>query len=127
MRRVGFTLLLVCTTATLTLAQNSHPDSAQFITDDIKHFWEAYDRAGPVFEAGSFQERYLDRGTLGLEGFIKKRIQSAENLAQTIRARPGYYASIRESTLRIQENDILQIDDFDAFVTASGYAEKFDR
>ncbi len=24
-------------------------------------------------------------------------------------------------------NDILQIDDFDAFVTASGYAEKFDR
>ena len=103
MRRLCFTLLLLCATATHAPAQNTHPDSAQFITDDIRHFWEAYDRAAPDFEPGPFQELYLDRGTVGLEGFIKGRIESADKLTRTIRARPGYYASIRESTLRILE------------------------
>ena len=46
---------------------------------------------------------YLDKGTPGLEDFVKLRIESAERLAKTVRTVPEYYASIRASTKRIPE------------------------
>lgn len=82
---------------------NPNPDGARIVTEDLGRFWEAFDKAAPSFPAETFQKLYLDRGTPGLQDFVKLRIQSAEKLAKTVQAHPKYYASARESTRRIPE------------------------
>jgi hypothetical protein len=79
------------------------PDQARIITDDIDRFWQAFDQAGSTFPAEIFQKVYLDRGTPGLQDFIKARIQSAEALAKKIQMYPRYYTSTRDSTRRLPE------------------------
>jgi hypothetical protein len=79
------------------------PDQAKIVTEDLDRFWEAFDQAGPTFPAETFQKVYLDRGTPGLQDFIKLRIKDAETLAQRVQKHPKYYASARESTKRIHE------------------------
>jgi hypothetical protein len=79
------------------------PDRAKIVTEDLDRFWEAFDQAGPTFPAETFQKLYLDRGTPGLQDFIKLRIKDAEKLAKKVQAHPRYYASARESTKRIPE------------------------
>lgn len=79
------------------------PDQARIVTEDLDRFWEAFDQAGPTFPAETFKEVYLDRGTPGLQDFIKLRIQNAEKLAKKVQTHPRYYASVRESTKRIPE------------------------
>ena len=90
--------------ASLWLSVSSQGNNAleiEIITSDIDNFWEAYDAAKPVFDPKVFQEMYLDRGSKGVRGFMKDRIQSAENLALLVRSYSDYYASTRASTLRI--------------------------
>lgn len=82
--------------------QNRDPDAARIVTEDIDRFWEAFDRAAPEFPAEPFETLYLSRGTPGLKDFLSLRISSAEDLAKTVRLRPRFYASIRESTRRIR-------------------------
>lgn len=77
------------------------PAAARIITDDVSRFWAAYDRATPENLATVLQTDYLDPGTPGLEAFILYRIRSAEALARAIETHPQYYASARESTLRL--------------------------
>jgi hypothetical protein len=78
--------------------------AARIVTDDIDRFWEAYDAAeGGMPLDQALQELYLDPGTPGLQDFVEARIGSAAELAATIEAMPGYYASIRTSTLRLRE------------------------
>lgn len=79
------------------------PDQAKIVTEDLDRFWEAFDQAGPAFPAETFQKVYLDRGTPGLQDFIKLRIKDAETLAKRVQKHPRYYASARESTKRIHE------------------------
>lgn len=79
------------------------PDQARIVTEDLERFWEAFDQAGPAFPAEVFQKVYLDRGTPGLQDFIKLRIKDAETLAKKVQKHPRYYASTRESTKRIPE------------------------
>ena len=79
------------------------PDQVRIIDDDIDRFWQAFDQAGSTFPTEIFQKVYLDRGTPGLQDFIKVRIQSAEALAKKIQMYPRYYTSIRDSTRRIPE------------------------
>src|SRR5688572_19602651 len=49
------------------------PESARLVTGDIERFWEAWDEAAgledPEARAAVFQQRYLDRGSPGLEAF----------------------------------------------------------
>lgn len=84
-------------------AQSPTPEGAKIVTEDLGRFWAAFDQAGPQFPAETFQKVYLDKGTPGLQDFVKLRIESAERLAKTVKAVPEYYASIRASTQRIPE------------------------
>lgn len=96
-------VLIVLLLPSAALAQNRDPEAARIVTEDIGRFWEAFDRAAPEFPEEPFESLYLSRGTPGLEDFVKARIGSAAKLAETVRKRPKYYASIRESTLRIKD------------------------
>lgn len=78
------------------------PNDAKIITSDIQNFWRAYDQAKPDNQVEVFEREYLKRASDGLEDFIKLRITSAEALVKTINKNPRYYASIRESTERVE-------------------------
>lgn len=101
---LGFLLSAPALSAPLALpGPNPDPDQASIVTEDIDRFWEAFDQAVPTFPAEILQKIYLDRGTPGLQDFIKLRIQSADKLGKKIQTHSRYYASIRESTRRIPE------------------------
>src|SRR5262249_2470687 len=77
------------------------PDAAKLITSDIDNFWRAYDRARSGIDASILETEYFAAGTQGLKDFVKLKIGGAAALVKTINAHPKYYASCRESTLRI--------------------------
>lgn len=83
---------------------NRDPDAARLVSADLAHFWAALDAAA---EAGvnlqsSLQTGYLDVGSPGLQAFNTMRIGGAEQLAATIRRRPGYYAALREPSGKLE-------------------------
>lgn len=82
-------------------AQNTDPSRVEIVTSDIENFWRAYDAAAPDFAPDVFQREYLDKGSKGVKGFLKGRIQNAAYLAKVVSLHPKYYASIRESTGQI--------------------------
>ncbi|MDX2030737.1 MAG: DUF2268 domain-containing putative Zn-dependent protease [Blastocatellia bacterium] len=101
---------IICAIALAGLAQtesdngrpvSSNPDDARLVTSDIALFWRAFDQATPENAQAVYREEYLQKGSYGLRQFTKLRIGNAGNLAATIAKRPKYYASIRESTLRV--------------------------
>jgi hypothetical protein len=97
------TCLLLCTA--IAIAQNKpqpDPDKARIVVSDIQNFWRAFDQSTEATRAEVMQREYLDRGTVGLKDFVRLRISSADNLANRINRAPRYYASIRDSTLRIE-------------------------
>lgn len=100
---IKLTLLWTLLLPAMLPAQNPDPGAARIVTEDIGRFWEAFDRASPGFAEEPFESLYLSRSTPGLKDFVDLRIESAEQLAATVRKRPKYYASIRESTLRIAD------------------------
>ncbi|HXG65765.1 MAG TPA: DUF2268 domain-containing putative Zn-dependent protease, partial [Blastocatellia bacterium] len=77
------------------------PDAARLVTSDIANFWRAYDRATPDDDLIVFRNEYLRKGSYGLQQFLELRIGSVCNLVGTIEKHPKYYASIRESTLKV--------------------------
>lgn len=84
---------------------NQDPAKAHLVTSDIDNFWRAYDLATKETSREKkkeiYQREYFDKGSIGLQDFIKLRIQNAESLLTVIEKRPLYYASIRKETLKV--------------------------
>lgn len=81
-----------------------NPDEARFVTQDIPRFWQAFDSAIDKPEpelAAALQSTYLDPATPGVAGFTPHRIQSAEHLARTVKARRADYEAARANSLAI--------------------------
>lgn len=79
----------------------SDPLQAKFHTEDVELFWKIFDRDFPKLKGQTFQEDYIDQGSIGLKGFIKYRIESGKKLANTVKKNLTYYQNIRESSLAI--------------------------
>ena len=86
---------------------NADPDKARFVTSDIHNFWRAFDLASKEADQAKriaiYQAEYLDKGSPGLQDFLRLRIGSAKNLVETVDALPRFYASVRPQTLRVAE------------------------
>ena len=85
-------------------SMNTNPNEVRLVTSDIDHFWLAYDLSeGKTTEEkiDIFESEYFAKGSIGLKDFIEARIESAEGLVKVIEARPRFYASIRESSVRV--------------------------
>lgn len=84
---------------------NRDPDRVKFVTSDIENFWRAFDLAlaepNRDKRIAIFQSEYLDKGSAGLQDFVRLRIKSAKSLVETIEKLPKFYASVRPSTLRV--------------------------
>jgi hypothetical protein len=86
---------------------NRDPNKVKFVTSDIGNFWRAYDLAAKEADRAKkvaiFQSEYLDKGSVGLQDFVRLRIKSAEDLLKSLEKLPRFYASVRSSTLRVAE------------------------
>ena len=76
------------------------PADAVFVTSDIGHFWEAYDKASPA-TATNFRTLYLDRASPGLLDFMQSRSLTGTSLAQMVNAYPRYFAAIKANMLTL--------------------------
>lgn len=79
---------------------NTHPNAVEIVSSDIDLFWKAYDKAKPENSLYVFRDEYIRKGSIGLKDFTLIRIGSSCELVDTIEARPKYYASLREVSLK---------------------------
>lgn len=106
---VIITALLVLSSATLKL-ENNDPLKTQLITTDIDNFWEAFEASKPNYDPQPFKDIYLKKGSKGVKGFTRNRIQNAEHLSKVIKRYENYYNSIKPSTLKVasMKEEIIQ-------------------
>lgn len=95
-----YPLSLSAQTADMTKPLNTDPNTVQIISSDIDLFWRAFDRAKPENSLYVFRDEYLRKGSVGLKQFTENRIGTSCDLVETIEARPKYYASLREPSLK---------------------------
>jgi hypothetical protein len=81
----------------------ANPREAQFHTEDIKQFWELMDQYDSKPSGSILQSEYLEKGSIGLKGFVRNRIESGKNLSKVVRNEIEYYQYIRPFTLSIDD------------------------
>ncbi|MCC7505823.1 MAG: hypothetical protein IT259_11000 [Saprospiraceae bacterium] len=96
---------ILCLSALLLLSGAAwRPAEMEFVTDDIDHFWEAYDKinstADTALQRNYLQTLFFDRGTPGLRLIMQARRYSQEEYLHAIKNYPRYWASIRANTLK---------------------------
>lgn len=87
-------------------------DLPDISTQDITHFWEAYDSLANTRDSvATIQRLYIDRATPGFKEFIKARDFSAPEYVQLIKRYPKFWISIRTNTERIarREQEIKEV------------------
>lgn len=104
------TFLALGLTGTNLAAQDrvTHPDSVEIVTVDISNFWRAYDRLhGAGTRAESLQivtDEYLEPASLGLQEYVRIRLNGPENVVRALGLAPNYYAAVRPHTMRLGEH-----------------------
>lgn len=85
--------------------KTANPDSIQFNTQDISHFWSAYDQlAKATSHTDSLQiitNQYLGKASRGLDLYRNMSGSNAESFLDVIRNHPKLLQSMRANTLAI--------------------------
>ena len=78
-------------------------------TDDIDHFWQAFDSVATttdtIKQADFIQRLYVDKATPGLVAFMKMRNYNTRLYVRLINQLPEYWSSIRSNTLSIKKQE----------------------
>ena len=105
-KQLAYTLFLLVLASA---ASAQGPDDAPIVWTDVQNFWSAYD---DLADAATWSDSmsvmfdgYYRPGSDGLHDFVRARIGSVIRLLDNMTGMPGYYASIRESTLRVTTFD----------------------
>lgn len=81
---------------------SSGQSTTEISTQDITHFWEAYDSLATSKDSvATFQRLYIERATPGFIAFIKARDFTAKEYVTLIKRYPKFWISIRPNTERI--------------------------
>jgi len=84
-------------------ACHSPIEDSRFVTKDIDHFWEAYDRItatqDSVAQYRFIKELYIDKGSEGLVSIMNARRYTSQSYIEAINQYPLFWQSIREKTL----------------------------
>ncbi len=84
-------------------ALNTDPAKAGFITTDIHHFWEAYDKA--MKDTAHFKQimrkLYFDRASRGMNDYMDLKVGSIDEFVSHIKSAPVFYSAIRKNTFKI--------------------------
>jgi hypothetical protein len=81
---------------------NSDPSKVHFITDDVHHFWAAYDKAqkDTAHYKAIFVKYYFDPASRGMQDYMGAKVSSIDAFIAHIRSAPRFYQSIRKNTLQ---------------------------
>jgi hypothetical protein len=84
---------------------NSDPARAQFVTSDIHHFWNAYDKA--IRDTAHFRQimkaEYFDQASQGMNDYMGLKVSSIDEFIRHIRSAPAFYHAIRENTRKTDQ------------------------
>jgi Predicted Zn-dependent protease (DUF2268) len=111
---LGFVVFGVSLVAAMYLFQNrkilrNSPSEVNFVTEDIPRFWAAFDKSQTAADpVAVFQHDYLEPGSVGLQDFLRLRIESAQNLSKVVKAAPKFFAAIRQNTLSIVNDERIR-------------------
>lgn len=82
--------------------------STKIFTEDIDHFWKAYDSVlkvtDSVMQRDIIQTQYLDKASKGLKSFMALRQHTAARHLQNIHRYPKFWPSVRPKTLDIEHH-----------------------
>lgn len=104
-------LLFLCCSFALNICvaqKKSFPTSpleASFVTTDINNFWQAFDKIDKNSQ-NPFEE-YINKGSIGLKGFIPNRIISADELLKMVVKRKAEYEKTRKVDSLIKAKEKL--------------------
>ena len=77
------------------------------ITDDIDHFWEAYDKVvstkDSVKQLQYINELYINKGSEGLKALMEVRSYTDHSFVDAINNYPKFWESIRSNTLKSEQ------------------------
>lgn len=93
------------------------PSQAVFHTEDITTFWKIFDATYPKLSASQFQEHYIHAGSMGLQAFVRNRIESGKKLSKTIKKNLAYYQSVRQTSLSVETRKPELYECFNKFKT----------
>lgn len=81
----------------------SDPLKAEFVTDDIHNFWEAYARVqkDTARAIELYTIYYFEKASPGLQDYYNSRIFSVENFVANQKKKPAFYRAIRQNTLKV--------------------------
>ena len=79
-------------------AQNRDPVKTEIVTTDIDNFWIAYEVAKPDFKPEMLEKLYLNKGSSGLNSFLKSKIKNVDRLAKSVSSHPKYFGALKKST-----------------------------
>jgi len=90
------------------------PNKAKLITTDVKHFWEAYDKAqkDTAHRFDIYKKYYLDAGTDGLQDYFAYKIGSLKSFIKVHDKKPNFYAAIRKNTFMVDDQKPQMIESF---------------
>lgn len=102
-----FSTLLSCKKESPNLNVSNSIDSNKYVfTEDIDHFWEAYDsiQLAPDYttKINIINDLYINRGTEGLNAFMELRNYSDTLYVELIEDLPLFWNSIRQKTLSVK-------------------------
>lgn len=83
------------------------PREAKFHTEDIVEFWKLMDQYGSKISGDALQTEYIDKGSIGVKGFVKNRIESGKHLSKVVKSEMDYYQYVRPFTLSIDQKKEL--------------------
>lgn len=90
---------------TVTAQFASNPLEAQFITKDIKNFWNAFDSLEAGYKGNPFNDLYIKWGSPGIQAFMNSRIESGESLLDKVKERKVDYLKARANSLKMLKNE----------------------
>lgn len=85
----------------------ANPREAKFHTEDIVQFWKLMDQYNTKITGEILQTEYIDKGSAGVKGFVKNRIESGKNLSKVVKGEMEYYQYVRPFTQSIDEKKEL--------------------
>lgn len=79
------------------------PRRARLVTDDIHHFWKAYDRVltDTTRRKEIFVRDYFNHASPGLQDYFATKIGTIDQFVRNQARKPRFYAAIRQNTLAI--------------------------
>lgn len=84
-------------------ARLADPLAAKLVTEDIHHFWKAYDAAqqDTAHAADIYSSMYFDKASPGLRDYYTARIFSVEAFVANQHKKKQFYAAVRNNTLQV--------------------------